>query len=104
MLTKKSREDLFLLWIFVYHIFSIYTIDSETYYIKTNFSGYKERLEWINNMKERNTSGVDVDVTSTDKVITLSTCLNDFIFAPLFNVFFIFFCFLKFFCIKPLTN
>lgn len=84
-LTKEWQENKenYVIWIstpnenMVYQIFSIYTIDSESYYIKTSFDTEEEKQEWINTMKNRNTTTEDSQVTATDKILTLSTCLND---------------------------
>lgn len=62
---------------YVYQIFSIYTIESETYYIKTKFSSVESKTEWINTMNQRDTSIIDSPANVEDKIITLSTCLND---------------------------
>lgn len=62
---------------YVYQIFSIYTIKSETYYITTKFSKTYFKEKWIKEMKKRNTSTIETEVTTEDKVLTLSTCLND---------------------------
>lgn len=62
---------------FVYQIFSIYTIDAESYYIKTEFDNDKDKQEWINEMNNRNTSIINSPANINDKIITLSTCLNN---------------------------
>lgn len=62
---------------YVYQIFSIYTIQSETYYIKTKFNSDDSKNEWINTMNQRDTSIIDSPANINDKIITLSTCLND---------------------------
>lgn len=62
---------------YVYQIFSIYTIESETYYIKTKFSDEISKSEWIGTMNQRNTSIINSPANINDKIITLSTCLND---------------------------
>jgi len=62
---------------YVYQIFSIYTIESETYYIKTKFSDETSKSEWIGTMNQRNTSIINSPANINDKIITLSTCLND---------------------------
>lgn len=62
---------------YVYQIFSIYTIESETYYIKTKFSSDQSKTEWINEMNKRNASIIDSPANIDDKIITLSTCLNN---------------------------
>ena len=62
---------------FIYQIFSIYTIDSEGYYIQTEFDSVDDKKEWINTMNSRNTSIIDAAANENDRVITLSTCLNN---------------------------
>lgn len=62
---------------YVYQIFSVYSIQSEAYYIKTSFNSDTSKTEWINKMNERNVSGVSAPANIDDKIITLSTCLND---------------------------
>lgn len=62
---------------YVYQIFSIYTIQSEAYYIKTKFNNDDSKSKWINTMNERDTSIIDSPANIDDKIITLSTCLND---------------------------
>ncbi|MDD5888896.1 MAG: class B sortase [bacterium] len=84
-LSSKWQENIenYAIWIstpnenMVYQIFSIYTIDSESYYIKTDFSSNKEKEEWLKTMKSRNTASQTADVDVNDKILTLSTCLNN---------------------------
>lgn len=84
-LTKEwqSKQDNYVIWIstptenMVYQIFSIYTIESESYYIKTSFAKSEEKEKWVNTMKSRNITGQNTDVSVDDKILTLSTCLND---------------------------
>lgn len=59
----------------IWKVFSIYIIEPEVYYIKTNF--YNENFgNWLNTMKERSVYDFGVDVDENDKVLTLSTCDN----------------------------
>lgn len=62
---------------FVYQIFSIYTIDAESYYIQPDFSNDNDKAKWLSTMKERNVSPVDVSLNVDDTIITLSTCQNN---------------------------
>ena len=62
---------------YVYQIFSIYTIEAETYYIQTKFDNDARREKWINEMNRRNTSIIQSPANINDKIITLSTCLNN---------------------------
>lgn len=62
---------------YVYQIFSIYTIDTESYYIKTEFDTNEDKQDWITEMNNRNTSIIYSPANINDKIITLSTCLNN---------------------------
>ena len=62
---------------YIYQIFSIYTIPSETYYIQTTFKDDNRRNLWITEMNNRNTAVINSPANINDKIITLSTCLND---------------------------
>ena len=62
---------------YVYQIFSIYTIESETYYITPSFAELDSKNKWLNTMKERNMSTINTEINQYDKIITLSTCLNN---------------------------
>lgn len=62
---------------YVFEIFSIYTIQMESYYIRTTFYGEEQKQEWIDTMKERNTSIFNTDVNVNDHFLTLSTCNNN---------------------------
>lgn len=84
-LDKTWQENLenYVIWIstpnenLVYQIFSIYTINKESYYIKSSFSSTKEKQDWIKTMKSRNITNQDTPVDENDKILTLSTCLNN---------------------------
>lgn len=84
-LTKEwqANKENYIIWIstpnenMVYQIFSIYTIQSESYYIQTNFETIEEKQKWIDTMKSRNITTEDTIVTPSDKILTLSTCLNN---------------------------
>ena len=59
----------------VWKVFSIYTIEPEVYYLKTNFK--TEPYEnFLNTLKNRSIYNFGIDVTTDDKVLTLSTCDN----------------------------
>ena len=59
----------------VWKVFSIYTIEPEVYYLKTNFK--TEPYEnFLNTIKGRSIHNFGLDVTTDDKVLTLSTCDN----------------------------
>ena len=84
-LTKQWQENKenYAIWLstpsknMLFQIFSIYTINSESYYIKTDFKNSGEKQKWINTMLERNTANIQTEVTTDDKILTLSTCQNN---------------------------
>lgn len=59
----------------VWKIFSVYTIEPETYYLKTSFST-ESFQEFINTIKNRSVYNFNTDITTDDKILTLSTCDN----------------------------
>ena len=77
---NKDKEKIMFITeeeISYYEVFSTYTIDSEEYYITTNFNSDKEFETFIKTLKFRSFYDFDVDVSSTDKILTLSTCSGD---------------------------
>lgn len=61
----------------VWKIFSIYTIKPEIYYLKTYFESDKSHQEFIDTIKGRSIYNFNESVTSSDKILTLSTCTDD---------------------------
>lgn len=59
----------------VWKVFSTYTIEPVTDYLKTNFSK-NDYLDFLNTLKSRSIYDFNTEVTKEDKIITLSTC-ND---------------------------
>lgn len=57
-----------------YQIFSYYTIEAEDYYITPTFKTKKEYQKFINTISKRSFGKRDVEVTTDDKILTLSTC------------------------------
>lgn len=57
-----------------YQIFSYYIIEKEEYYITTTFNNDNEFYNYINTMLSRSYKNFNVDVTTNDKILTLSTC------------------------------
>ena len=55
-------------------VFSIYRVDNTSEYLKTSFSLDEEFLEFVSNIKSKSITDFNVEVTSTDKILTLSTC------------------------------
>ena len=62
---------------YIYKVFSIYKIESEDYYIKTDFSTDNEYQKFLNIIKERSIKNFDVKLNVDDKILTLSTCANN---------------------------
>lgn len=60
-----------------YKVFSIYKIESEDYYIKTEFINDKEFEQFVNTIKNRSIKKFDIDVSSSDSILTLSTCAKN---------------------------
>lgn len=59
----------------VWKVFSVYTIEPEVYYLKTNFR--TEPYEnFLNIIKDRSIYNFGIEVTPDDKILTLSTCDN----------------------------
>ena len=61
----------------IWKIFSIYTINPEVYYLKTYFENDEEHTIFLNTLKNRSIYDFQEDVSSDDKIITLSTCTDD---------------------------
>ena len=59
-----------------YQVFSIYKIETEDYYINTEFKENKFE-EFIETLKNRSIKGFDVEVAEEDSILTLSTCANN---------------------------
>lgn len=78
---KENKENRYITFITesenaIYEVFSVYQIENEDYYIKTNFKG-NEFDTYINTMKNRSKYNFNVDVNDNDKILTLSTCGNN---------------------------
>jgi sortase B len=61
----------------MWQIFSIYKIPSESYYITTDFGSDTSYGNFLNEMKKRSIYDFGVNLTTKDKILTLSTCYND---------------------------
>ena len=64
--------------IMTFKIFSVYTIDKESYYIKTYFSNNKYFKEFLETIMKRSIYNFKTDVNTSDKILTLSTCKDNF--------------------------
>ena len=60
----------------IYEVFSIFICNSEdsVNYLRTEFSSDNDYLAYIENIKELSTHNFDVNLTSSDKIISLYTC------------------------------
>jgi len=61
----------------MWQIFSVYTIEAESYYITTDFESNQEYTEFLNTILSRSIYNFGVNMSTNDKVLTLSTCYND---------------------------
>ena len=61
----------------LWQVFSVYKIEEESYYIKTDFSNDVEFNEFLTTIKNRSKYDFNTELTSSDKILTLSTCAND---------------------------
>lgn len=60
----------------IYQVFSVYQIEVEDYYIKTEFEG-NDFLEFIQTITKRSKKNFDINVLEEDTILTLSTCANN---------------------------
>lgn len=61
----------------MWQIFSIYTIEAESYYITTDFTNTESFMNFAKIIKERSIYDFGIDIKENDKLLTLSTCYND---------------------------
>lgn len=59
---------------YVYQIFSYYVVEAEEYYITTSFATSSDFYTFIDTITRRRFKNFDIDVTTNDKILTLSTC------------------------------
>lgn len=62
---------------YYYTVFSGYYTSPETYYLQTNFYSDSEKEEFLKTLSNRNILDIDNSISSSDKIITLSTCTDD---------------------------
>lgn len=60
-----------------YEVFSIYQVELEDYYLQTNFYSDKEYQDFLNTIKGRSIKDYNIDLTTNDEILTLSTCGNN---------------------------
>ena len=67
---KLSTEKENSMW----QIFSVYTINTTSDYIVTDFNDESEFLKFIDLIKERSTHNFETTISENDNILTLSTC------------------------------
>lgn len=60
-----------------WRIFSIYKVNKTSDYIKTDFATENDFQEYIKLIQDRSINDFKVEVTTNDKILTLSTCTGD---------------------------
>lgn len=61
----------------MWQVFSVYKIPEETYYITTDFSNDTDYSKFLKKIKSRSVHDFGVNVSSSDKILTLSTCSSN---------------------------
>ncbi len=61
----------------LWQVFSIYTIPTETYYITSNFGTDESYQKFLTTIQSRSVYKFNASVNTNDKILTLSTCLNN---------------------------
>ena len=62
----------------MWQVFSVYTIPKESYYITTTFPDDLSYQEFLNTIKSRSEVEFSGTVNTSDKILTLSTCKDNF--------------------------
>ena len=62
----------------MWQVFSVYTIPKESYYITPSFNSNEAYGEFLNTMKSRSEVEFSAEVNTSDKILTLSTCKDNF--------------------------
>ena len=62
----------------MWQVFSVYTIEKENYYITPSFLTAESYQEFLNTIKSRSEVDFSGTVNTNDKVLTLSTCKDNF--------------------------
>lgn len=61
----------------IFQVFSVYQIEAEEYYTKTNFKNNEEYETFLNTLLKRSVNNFNIELTAEDKILTLSTCANN---------------------------
>lgn len=62
---------------YYYQVFSTYSIKPEDYYISTDFKTDNQFEEFVKKMQSRSIYDYKVEVSKEDKILTLSSCIDD---------------------------
>lgn len=62
---------------FLWQVFSTYKIPTETYYLTSEFGSEENHQKFIDTIIKRSNYDYHTSVSIEDKILTLSTCLND---------------------------
>ena len=62
----------------MWQVFSVYTIPKESYYITPSFNTVDSYSEFLNTIKGRSEVEFSAEVNTNDKILTLSTCKDNF--------------------------
>ena len=62
---------------YYYKVFSNYSIIPEDYYIQTEFKNDEVFDEFVNTLKKRSVYDYGVEVSGTDQILTLSSCIGE---------------------------
>ena len=79
---QENSENLTILLItenekIEYQVFSVYKVQDEAYYITTYFKNDKQYENYLNTMKRRSIKDFEVELTTEDQILTLSTCADN---------------------------
>ena len=69
LITENGNEE--------YQVFSVYRIEDEDYYITTNFKNDAQYEKFLNTIKNRSLKDFGIDISSSDHILTLSTCSDN---------------------------
>ncbi len=61
----------------MWQIFSVYKVPVETYYLTVDFPSSSDYSDFLKTIKDRSIHSFKVNVSSSDKILTLSTCSNN---------------------------
>ena len=62
----------------IFQIFSVYTIQKESYYITTYFQNSEKYLSFLKTIQKRSIFPFQTSLNTNDRILTLSTCKDDY--------------------------